>query len=88
MALSPISPQELFLQPIGSDVDSSQQENLVNKNKKLYLRTVVLFYLNIYTCIFFKPIYSYQVVTIYQMETLISAESFAPLALVSSASVF
>ncbi|XP_013878045.1 voltage-dependent N-type calcium channel subunit alpha-1B [Austrofundulus limnaeus] len=28
VALSPISPQELFLQPISSDVDASQQQNL------------------------------------------------------------
>ncbi|XP_037538108.1 voltage-dependent R-type calcium channel subunit alpha-1E [Nematolebias whitei] len=31
VALSPISPQELFLQPISSDVDASQQQNLVGE---------------------------------------------------------
>ncbi|XP_029686834.1 voltage-dependent R-type calcium channel subunit alpha-1E-like isoform X4 [Takifugu rubripes] len=31
VALSPISPQELFLQPISSDVDSGQEKNLVGE---------------------------------------------------------
>ncbi|XP_074544873.1 voltage-dependent R-type calcium channel subunit alpha-1E-like isoform X3 [Halichoeres trimaculatus] len=31
VALSPISPQELFMQPISSDVDVSQQQNLVGE---------------------------------------------------------
>lgn len=31
MALSPISPQELFLQPIGSETDTSQQQNPVRE---------------------------------------------------------
>lgn len=32
VALSPISPQELFLQPMSSDVDASQQQNLVRQS--------------------------------------------------------
>lgn len=35
MALSPISPQELFLQPMSSDVDAGQQQNPVSKEDKL-----------------------------------------------------
>jgi len=35
VALSPISPQELFLQPISSDNDASQQQNLVRQWTKL-----------------------------------------------------
>uniref|UniRef100_A0A3Q3KL53 Voltage-dependent calcium channel alpha-1 subunit IQ domain-containing protein n=1 Tax=Monopterus albus TaxID=43700 RepID=A0A3Q3KL53_MONAL len=35
VALSPISPQELFMPPISSDIDASQQENLVRMRTKM-----------------------------------------------------
>uniref|UniRef100_A0A8C9X0N0 Calcium voltage-gated channel subunit alpha1 E n=1 Tax=Sander lucioperca TaxID=283035 RepID=A0A8C9X0N0_SANLU len=35
VALSPISPQELFLQPISSDPDASQEQNLVRKRTNM-----------------------------------------------------
>ncbi|KAI3374886.1 hypothetical protein L3Q82_021425 [Scortum barcoo] len=55
VALSPISPQELFLQPMSSDIDASQQQNPVRKRSNMSihppipqpcLRAVVLNLLN------------------------------------------
>lgn len=37
MALSPISPQELFLEPMSSDVDTSQQ-NLVRQRTNIIVK--------------------------------------------------
>lgn len=42
VALSPISPQELFLQPISSDIEASQQENPVRENRCEQTRTAVI----------------------------------------------
>uniref|UniRef100_A0A8C9WXW3 Calcium voltage-gated channel subunit alpha1 E n=1 Tax=Sander lucioperca TaxID=283035 RepID=A0A8C9WXW3_SANLU len=39
VALSPISPQELFLQPISSDPDASQEQNLVRKRTNMISRS-------------------------------------------------
>lgn len=39
VALSPISPQELFMQPMSSDVDVSQQQNLV-RNRTYVIHSV------------------------------------------------
>lgn len=41
MALSPISPQELFLQPISSDTDASQQQNPVRERPKKSIQYIV-----------------------------------------------
>ncbi|XP_042370710.1 voltage-dependent R-type calcium channel subunit alpha-1E-like, partial [Plectropomus leopardus] len=38
VALSPISPQELFLQPISSDTEAGQQQNLVRKSTNMRLK--------------------------------------------------
>lgn len=40
--MSPISPQELFLQPISSDVEASQQENPVRENRCEQTRTTII----------------------------------------------
>lgn len=42
VALSPISPQELFLQPISSDIEGSQQENPVRENRCEQTHTAVI----------------------------------------------
>lgn len=38
VALSPISPQELFLQPMSSDTETSQQQNLVRKRANMSIQ--------------------------------------------------
>lgn len=41
VALSPISPQELFLQPISSDTEASQQKDLVRKRTNMSLQPLI-----------------------------------------------
>lgn len=42
VALSPISPQDLFLQPINSDVDSGQEKNLVRRRRGIVMQALIL----------------------------------------------
>lgn len=41
VALSPISPQELFLQPINSDVDPGQEKNLVRRRPGVAMQAFI-----------------------------------------------
>lgn len=41
MALSPISPQELFLQPMSSDNEASQQQNPVRKRTNMSMKPLI-----------------------------------------------
>lgn len=41
MALSPISPQELFLQPISSDVDPGQEKNPVRRQPDTGIQALI-----------------------------------------------
>lgn len=42
MALSPISPQELFLQPISTDIEASQPENPVREDQCEQTTTTII----------------------------------------------